>query len=150
MTIISLESFICKSLAHENKHSPESLMSSQRSPGKQGSQSRLWQCHILQIVRFNDRSQKPGVAQLSEFANRCFTCFKGVSRISIAKDVSEIFSTSTVWRQFFFRQFCFHLLKAKEKDFYRCEFLLLVIKYDRKNDHNQIKFWGAAPWAQIE
>ena len=96
--------------------------------------------HNLIIVRFNDRSQKPGVAQLSEFANRCFTCFKGVSRISIAKDVSEIFSTSTVWRQFFFRQFCFHLLKAEEKDCYRCEFLLLVFKYDRKIDHNQTKF----------
>ena len=47
-------------------------MSSQRksgSPEKQGSQPRLRQCHILQIVTFNDRSQKPGVAQLSEFSN---------------------------------------------------------------------------------
>ena len=143
MAFISLESFICKSLTHENKHSPESLKSSQRksgSPEKQRSQPRHRQCHILQIVRYNDRSQKPGVAQLSEFANRCFTCFQDVTRISIAKYVSKIFSASTVWRQFFFLQFCFHLLKAEEKDCYRCEFLLLVFKYDRKIDHNQIKF----------
>ena len=56
MTFISLESFICKSLTHENKHSSESLMSSQRksgSPEKHGSQlviGNVIYCKLLDIM----------------------------------------------------------------------------------------------------